>query len=277
MSIAYYNGDFCDFSDVKIPLTDRCVFFGDGIYDAAIGKNGFVYLEKEHLDRFFGNAERLNIRLSVSRNELSKLLSEIISRNGFEQYFLYFQLSRTSGERTHSYSADSSSSLLITAKPHHLTDKEQRLKLITAEDIRYKMCNVKTLNLLPAVIASKKAEELGCDEAVFIRDGIVTECAHSNVFIIKDETLYTHPEGPYILPGITRKRVLYLCDKLGIEYREKEFTKNDLVSADDVLITSTSKLCVKTKLIDGIEIAGKSAVADAIIDAVISDFSQNVY
>ena len=277
MSIAYYNGDFCDFSDVKIPLTDRCVFFGDGIYDAAIGKNGFVYLEKEHLDRFFGNAERLNIRLSVSRNELSKLLSEIISINGFEQYFLYFQLSRTSGERTHSYSADSSSSLLITAKPHHLTDKEQRLKLITAEDIRYKMCNVKTLNLLPAVIASKKAEELGCDEAVFIRDGIVTECAHSNVFIIKDETLYTHPEGPYILPGITRKRVLYLCDKLGIEYREKEFTKNDLVSADDVLITSTSKLCVKTKLIDGIEIAGKSAVADAIIDAVISDFSQNVY
>lgn len=277
MCIAYYNGQFCDYSDVRIPLSDRCIFFGDGIYDAAIGKNGAVYLEEEHIDRFFENANRMDIRLQVSKKELSELLSEVIKRNGFKQYFLYFQLSRTSSERAHSYTTDSGSSLLITIKPHKLPDKTKNFKLITTEDIRYKMCDIKTLNLLPAVLASKKAEECGCDEAVFIRDGVVTECAHSNVFIVKDGVVSTHPVGPHILPGITRKRVLYLCRKLGIEYCEKKFSRKDLFSADEVLITSTSKLCIKASLIDGLEVGCKNAensLANAIIDSLEEDFEQ---
>ena len=272
MSIAYYNGEFCDFSEVRVPLSDRCVFFGDGVYDAAIGRDGAVYLEKEHIDRFFGNAERMKIKLSISKTELSSLLSKVIKRNGFQQYFLYFQLTRTLNERMHSYGSESGSSLLITAKPHSFTN--HRLKLITANDIRYSMCDVKTLNLLPAVLASKSAEEHGCDEAVFIRDGIVTECAHSNIFIVKDDVVLTHPEGPFILPGVTRKRVLYICESLGIKYDEREFKKEDLFAADDVLVTSTTKLCAKVEKIDGINV-GKdvsNSVADAIIGALKEDF-----
>ena len=276
MSIAYYNGSFSEFNEVRIPLSDRCIFFGDGIYDAAIGRGGGIYLEKEHIDRFFDNAGRINIKISKTKEELSSLLREVINRSGVKQYFLYFQLSRTSGERTHSYPEDSGSSLLITLKPHELPDASKRVDLITADDMRYRMCNVKTLNLLPAVLASKKAEECGCEEAVFIRDGILTECAHSNIFIIKEGIAYTHPEVPHILPGITRRRVLYLCERLGIECREQKFSKEELLSADEILVTSTTKLCVRTGKIDKFRVECKckrSAVAaDAIIKALKDDF-----
>jgi D-alanine transaminase len=138
------------------------------------------------------------------------------------------------------------------------------------------MCNVKTLNLLPAVLASKKAEESGCDEAVFIRDGIVTECAHSNIFTVKDGIVYTHPKGPHILPGITRKRVLYFCEQLGIECHEKKFTKSELLTADEILVTSTTKLCVRADEIDKSGVGHKnrrsSIAAELIIKALEEDF-----
>lgn len=276
MSIAYYNGDFCNFSDVKIPLTDRCVFFGDGIYDAAIGKHGRIYLEREHLERFFGNAETLNIPLDMNKEGLGILLRQLIKHSGLDEYFIYFQLTRYSNERNHSYHDTSLSNLLITIKEHKLPDSNKHLKLISENDIRHSMCNIKTLNLLPAVIASKKAESSGCDEAVFIRDGKITECAHSNISIVKNGTLFTHPKSPYILPGITRERMLYMCGKLYIPYKEIPFTYNELKEADAVLVTSTTKLCLAAESIDGLTIGNKmDRVSDRLIYALRKDFYDN--
>ena len=136
------------------------------------------------------------------------------------------------------------------------------------------MCDVKTVNLLPAVLASKKAADNGCDEAVFVRDGIVTECAHSNIAIVKDGILYTHPLSPFILPGVTRKRLLYFCDKLKINYVEKGFSYGDMSDADEILVTSTTKLCLAAKKIDGIEIKNfKSEVGARLICALREDFT----
>lgn len=275
MSIAYYNGDFFDFSEVRIPLTDRSVFFGDGIYDAAIGKYGRVYLEREHLDRLFGNAERMGIPINMSRAELSSLIRELIQRNGFEEYFIYIHLSRFSHERTHSYPTCERSNLLITLRKHSLPEPDKELKLITLPDLRYSMCDVKTLNLLPAVLASKKAEDAGCDEAVFIRDGFVTECAHSNIHIIKDGILYTHPNGKFILPGITRKRLLYFCELLSVPYEERPFSREELCEADEVLVTSTTKLCLRAVEIDGEKVGNcDSGIGKRLIFALFEDFKK---
>lgn len=277
MSIAYYNGDFSDFSDVRIPLSDRSVFFGDGIYDAAIGRGGQVYLEKEHLDRFFSNAERTDIPVKVDREELSAIIRRLIEKNGYEGYFIYIQLSRFSQARTHSYPDTENSNLLVTLKEHTLPSPTKELRLITLPDVRYSMCNVKTLNLLPAVMASKEAERKGCDEAVFIRNGFVTECAHSNIHIVKNGILYTHPNGNFILPGITRQRLLHFCVKLGIEAREAPFTASDLYSADEVLVTSTTKLCQKATEIDGKSVGNSdSEVGKSLIAALFEDFYKKV-
>ena len=273
MSIAYYNGDFCDFSQVRIPLSDRCVFFGDGVYDAAIGKNGRIYLEKEHLDRFFTNARKMGIPIKMSREELSSLMAELIAKNGFREYFIYLQLTRFSEERTHSYPDTEKSNLLITVKEHTLPNPDKELSLITVPDVRYSMCDVKTLNLLPAVLASRRACESGCDEAVFVRDGYVTECAHSNIHVIKDKILYTHPNGKFILPGITRARLLYFCEKLGIVSREVPFTPYELKEADEVLVTSTTKLCLKAGKIDEKNVGKYSSeVGKKLIFALREDF-----
>ncbi len=277
MSIAYYNGDFCDFSKVRVPLSDRAVFFGDGIYDAAIGREGRVYLEDDHLDRFFSNAAKIGIPIKTKRKELSELIRSLISKNGFDEYFIYLQLTRFSKERTHSYPNTEISNLLITLKEHSLPAPDKELKLITLPDLRYSMCNVKTLNLLPAVLASKKAEEAGCDEAVFVRDGAVTECAHSNIHIIKDGVLYTHPNGKFILPGITRKRLLYFCERLGVPIKETPFTKSELYCADEVLVTSTTKLCLKATELDGKSVKNcDSVVGKKLISALFEDFSKKV-
>lgn len=277
MSIAYYNGDFCNFSSVRVPLTDRAIFFGDGIYDAAIGKDGGVYLEKEHLDRFFSNAEKMNIPVNFSKSELSSLIRRLISENGYDGYFIYMQLNRYGEERAHSYTDTEKSNLLITLKEHKLPSPDKELKLITLPDLRYSICDIKTVNLLPAVLASKKAEESSCDEAVFIRDGYVTECAHSNLHIIKDSVLYTHPNGKYILPGITRARLLYFCDKLGIKAKETPFTKRELFEADEVLVTSTTRLCQKATEIDGKSVGKSSSeLGKILISALFRDFSKKV-
>ncbi len=277
MSIAYYNGAFLEKENIRISLSDRAIFFGDGIYDAAIGGGGKIYLEEEHINRFFGNAKRLDIPISFTKSKLSNILKSVISANKFKQYFIYFQLSRTSEERFHAYPDTQKSSLLVTVREHILPSAEKQLKLITKSDDRYLMCDIKTLNLLPAVLASRAAEQAGCDEAVFIRESTVTECAHSNISIIKDGVLYTHPKSNLILPGITRERMLHICRCEDIPYVEIPFGKDELFSADDVLISSTTKLLLSASHIDGIPVGtGKNKMSKRLIYALRKDFFESI-
>ncbi len=268
----YYNGEYGSFGEMRIPLTDRSIFFGDGIYDAAVGRGDSVYLLSEHIERFTGNAEKTGIPFNMDGDALASLLKDVRERSGYEEYFLYFQLSRYSEERIHAYPNDERSNLLISVKPWH-SEERGSVRLISREDVRYQMCNIKTLNLLPAVMASRAAEDAGCAEAVFVRDGIVTECAHSNIMILMGDVLYTHPTDRHILPGITRKRILELCERRGIKYRELPFSYEAMMHADAVLISSTSKLARKVIEIDGVPIpSDKCDTAGSICDMLWEDF-----
>ena len=253
-SFSYYNGVFDFSANIKIPLTDRSVYFGDGVYDAAIGKNGRIFLLDEHVQRFLSNAKRIGINNAPTYEEIGNLLLETIRRADIPEFFVYFQITRDSLNRMHSALNVTSYNLLITVSEITVNRSDTPISLITAEDIRYFMCDVKTLNLLPSVLASTKAEESGCDEAVFYRGDTVTECAHSNISIIKGGLLLTHPATNLILPGITRRHLLIACEKLGIEFTERPFTLEELFSADEILVTSTSKLCRTVNMIDGIRV-----------------------
>ena len=250
MDIAYYNGRFSSVSEARIPLTDRVLFFGDGIYDVAIGKCGKIYKCAEHVRRFFRNASALSLEPGLSEDELCDLLYECIGRSGCEDFFLYFQLTGRCDERTHAYRTEDGSNLLITVKPFSLPE-EVEARLIFYPDLRHRLCNVKTLNLLGAVLAASAAESVGADEAILVRDGYVTECAHSNIAIITDGVLRTPPLDEKILPGITRASLLSLCKKVGIPYNECYLTPDDVWCADDVLILSTTKLVRRATHIDG--------------------------
>lgn len=270
---AYYNGEFMNFEDVKIPLTDRSVFFGDGIYDAAIGRCGKLFMIDEHLDRFFGNAHAMKLAVNTDRAGLLSIFDSLIKETNYESYFLYFQLSRFSEKRLHSYQNSDRSNLLVTLSPLSVGSPETTLKLILREDRRYKLCNIKTLNLLPAVIASKEADELGADETVFSRDGIITECAHSNVHIIKSGKLITHPLDEFILPGIARAHLLSTCARLGIPYEERYYGEDEIFSADEILVTSSSKLCARASSLEKKEfLINRSTLGARLCYAIYDDF-----
>ncbi len=264
MSIAYYNGKISPICEVSVPLSDRSIFFGDGIYDAAMGRHGKIYLEDEHLERFITNAKRLDIPLQLEKCELRELLYELIRQAGEDCFFLYFQLTRYGEVRKHAYPESSRSNLLVTVTPLTLPDPSRRLSLVSYPDRRYSYCNIKTLNLLPAVLASSYAEGMGADEAVFHRGNEVTECAHSNISILKGGKLITHPTDMHILPGITRARLIRMCQDMGIAVEERVFTRGDLLRSDAALVTSSSKLCLIAESVDGVRLhlrARESAVA----------------
>ena len=228
MSIAYYNGCFSNIDDVRIPLFDRAVYFGDGIYDAAIGMNGKIYMETEHIERFFANAEKMDILLPLQKSKLRELLRKCVELACEKCFFLYFQATRKSSERKHTYPDGVEANLLITVTDTPIPNPNKAIRLSFFEDKRYSYCNIKTLNLLPSVLASKDAQRRGFDEGIFLRDGIVTECAHSNIAIIKDGELFTHPECCRILPGTARKKMLETALDMGIVCHDIPFSRDFL-------------------------------------------------
>ncbi len=270
---AYYNGEFTRIDDLKIPLSDRSVYFGDGIYDAFIGRNGRIYLKEEHLLRFFANAERMDLSPTVSHFDIECILERLVGEFSGGEFFLYAQLSRKSEFRSHTYKDGADSNLLITILPIEIKRHDTTLNLITYEDLRYELCHIKTLNLLPSVLASKAASRQNCDEAVFYRGKTVTECAHSNLFILKDGILITHPRDNHILPGITRQRFIEIAKELSVKTVEAKFTLEDLINSDAVIITSTSKLAKRGVLKNSIPPSKKpSELALDLCKALENDY-----
>lgn len=258
-NLGYYNGKTGLIEEMTIPMTDRVCFFGDGVYDATYARNHKIFAIEDHLDRFYNSAAFLKIEIPMEREELKSTLEEMVKKVDDGEQFVYWQVTRgNSGLRSHAFHESGKASLWITVEPRKITDIHKKMKLITLEDIRFLMCNVKTLNLIPSVMAAQATKEAGCDECVFHRNGRVTECAHSNVSIIKDGKFITAPTDRFILPGISRKHILQFCREFGIPVLEQPYTVDDLMNADEVVVTSSGQLCIQAVEIDGKPVGGKA-------------------
>ena len=256
-SIGYYNGKIGPIEELTMPITDRACYFGDGVYDVAYCNSGIMFAAEEHIDRFFRSCGAIGIQLPYTKEELYAILSDLVARVDGKETLIYFQASRGCAPRGHAFPKDTPPSLMATVTQCPMADPDMLVDLTEAEDIRYLMCNIKTINLLPSVLASQKAAEKGCFETVLHRGDIVTECAHSNVSILKDGVLITHPADNYILPGIARAHLLGAARALGIPVEERRYTMDELRDADEVLVSSTSKFCLAAKTLDGAPIGGK--------------------
>jgi D-alanine transaminase len=213
----------------------------------------------EHLDRMYNSLRLLEIPFRMERDQVKAELQKVIdAAEESPVYFLYWQISRGVCVRNHPFPpAQVQPTLLIYVRPYAMKSLDKPYKLISLEDNRYKLCNIKTLNLIPSVLANQRAVERGCDEAVLHRGSRVTECAHSNISILKDGVLRTAPTDELILPGITRKHLLELARANGIPVEEKPFSMVELMNADEAIVTSSSALCMSVESIDGIPVGGK--------------------
>ncbi len=251
-TLGYYNGKYDEIDKIMIPMSDRSHWFGDGVYDATCARNYKIMAIDEHIDRFFNSARLLNINLGFTKEYLKGLLNELVQKLDDDELFVYWQATRGgNGLRSHNYDKEQKANLWITICPEEITDKDKEYKLTSMEDTRFLHCNIKTLNLIPSVVAYQHAKENNCDETVFHRGDIVTECAHSNVHIIKDKKFITHPADEYILPGIARVHLLKACKALNIEVEERPFTVDELINADEVIVSSSGDLCIRATEFEG--------------------------
>lgn len=258
-TLGYYNGKYGEIEDMSIPMTDRVCYFGDGVYDATYSKNYIIFTFDEHIDRFYSSAKALEIELPHSKNQLKEIINEMLLKMDTGENFVYWQATRGSGIRNHAFPTDGSkANIWITITPKNIVDTYKKVRLCTMPDTRFFHCNIKTLNLIPAVMAAQRAKELGCYETVFHRDGRVTECAHSNVHIIKDGVFITPPTDNLILPGIARKHLLTACKSLGIPTEERPFSTDEMFAADEVLISSAGSLGLAACEIDSVAVGGKA-------------------
>ena len=259
-TLGYYNGKYDEIDKIMIPMSDRSHWFGDGVYDATCARNYKIMAIDEHVDRFFNSARLLNINLGFTKEYLKGLLNELVQKLDDDELFVYWQATRGgNGLRSHNYDKEQKANLWITICPEEITDKDKEYKLTSMEDTRFLHCNIKTLNLIPSVVAYQHAKENNCDETVFHRGDIVTECAHSNVHIIKDKKFITHPADEYILPGIARVHLLKACKALNIEVEERPFTVDELINADEVIVSSSGDLCIRATEFEGKAVGKKDS------------------
>lgn len=283
-NLGYYAGKYDLIENMTVPMSDRVCWFGDGVYDATATRNGVIYCLDDHIDRFFNSASLIDIEIPYTKQQLKDLLTELVSKvdtsEADGETFLYWQITRGANiPRNHVFPENTKANLWVTVTPRKLADVYRRAKLITYEDIRFYMCNIKTLCLLPSVLASEAAKKAGAEECVLYRkeaDGIknrVTEGAHTNVHCLKDNKLYTAPLDNLILPGIARKNLIKMCNKLGVEVVEKPFSLEFLLNADEIMLTSSSNFCIVATDINDKPVGGKAQeLLRKIQDALVEDY-----
>ncbi len=256
-TLGYYNGKIDRLDRISVPMLDRACYFGDGVYDVTYARNRKIYALDEHVDRFFQSAAGISIEPSISKQDLKNLLNKLVCKLDSPNLWIYMQFSRSTDLRAHAFPSYPKTNLWIMMREGTIRDTYLPMRCITGEDTRFFHCNVKSLNLLPNVLATQAATAAGADECILHRGDVVTECAHSNLSIFKDGVLYTHPENERIYAGTGRNHLIAACKAFDIPVREEPYTLSDLMEAEEILITSASALCVPVTEIDGKTVGGK--------------------
>ena len=272
--LGYYNGKYDRIENMYVPMNDRACFFGDGIFEVAYARNRKIYALSEHLDRMYDSAAMLGYNMPIKKDEFASLLYELSSKVDSPDQLIYWQVSRGTEMRSHAPQGELTANIWVTIREKVMVPPYESAKLITFPDTRFFHCNMKTLNLLPTVMASIAAKDAGADEAIFHRNGIVTECAHSNLCIIrKDGAVQTAPADTLILPGVTRAHMIRACKELGVPCLEANFTLEEMMNAAEVVIVTSGAQFRPVREIDGQSVGGGAPdLVAALQEKLYGDF-----
>jgi D-alanine transaminase len=244
MMFVYLNGEYIPEENARISTNDRGFLFSDGIYEVIRSYDGTLFEPSAHLARLGYGARALRLT-ETGFDYLPEVASELIRRNGLESgdATVYIQVTRGSAPRTHRFPPkDTPLTVYVTVRRFNPHDSEQQqgIAAILVPDQRWARCDVKSTALLPNVLANQQAVDAGAFEALFVREGMLMEGTHSNVFVVVKGEVITPPLTNYILGGITRGVILELCHKLRIPHRETTLLSSDIPEMEEIMIVGTT-------------------------------------
>jgi D-alanine transaminase len=260
----YLNGQYLNAEDAKISVLDRGFIFGDGVYEVWRVVDGKLFEHARHDRRLRRGLKSLEIDVEPRAVDgLAVVADRLLRENDLLQGegTFYVEITRGAAPRTHAYPPAGTKPTILgmVSKfevPH--AARAAGMKAITQPDTRWLHCDIKTVQLLPNCMAKQKASVAGALEAIFIRDGIVTEGTHTSVLGVKNGELLTHPLGPLILPSVTRELILEIARELNVPVRERGFTEEELFQLDELFVSGTTTDVTPIVDVDGRRIgAGK--------------------
>lgn len=258
--IVYVNGRFLEYDEACVGIEDRGYQFADGVYEVVVIYRSKPFLLEEHLTRLKMSADELEIT-GVDFDLLEDAITELMNKNPHilsEPYLkLYIQVTRGVQPRSHAYSDHLTPGIVLQLHKfagHPSSYYEKGVQVITLPDERWARCYIKSIALLPNVLAKMKAKKAGAFEAIFIRDGFAMEGTSSNFFIVRSGRIFTPPASNYILNGINRRLTIREAKKLGFSVIEKSISLDELYKADEIFLTGTSTEVMPVVEIEGVTI-----------------------
>ena len=253
--ISYLNGEFLLHENCKVHIEDRGFQYADGVYEVTLFKNGRLIDGEPHIERLFRSLREMKIEHDFKKEDLLKLQLDLFEKNKMNEGTCYMQITRGATNRVPYIPKNlvpTISATVTLGKKMTAEEFEKGVSLMTHEDIRWKRCDIKSVALFASSFLNQKAKDLGFDDAIFLRDGVVTEGSFANAFIVNtNDALVTKDADNLILCGITRNRLIEIAKKRGLKVEERAFGLDELMSAKEVFLTSSSLILRPVTKIDG--------------------------
>ncbi|MCL5942877.1 MAG: aminotransferase class IV [Actinobacteria bacterium] len=278
----YLNGAYLPLVDGRIGVEDRGFQLGDGVYEVVKVVNGRLLWLEDHLQRLVWSLGQIRLQHALRGHALDRVLPRLVALSGVQQGTVYLQVTRGVAPRDFPFPDEVEPTVLAYTRPAEPPAPEAVLAGTTVhpvEDVRWARCDIKSTNLLAAVLAKQAARDAGADEALFVGPGgVVREGGSSNVFAVFAGRVWTHPADTHILNGITRRHVIDLCARMGVEVVERAFTLEGLEAADEFFLVSTARDVMPVVAVGGRPLAGgrPGPVTLALADALRAEVARLV-
>ena len=260
--IAWINGKITSLADARVPFLDRGYFFGDGVYEAIKVSAGKLFALENHLERLERSLKGIRIPAPKTKAQFAAIIRQCVEKAAIPEAMVYLQVTRGVGPRMHAFLPNAEPMVTLFVSPLPPVSQAVRkagVTCITTADERWAHPHIKTLNLLPNVLARQLAQEQGAYEAILVRGeqpggGLITEAASSNVVAVIDGQVATPPTNGTILPGITRAIMIETAHQAGIMIQERDLTLQELRRAQEIMVTNTAVEILGVRGLDGVPV-----------------------
>ncbi len=240
----YLNGEWLPLGEARVSVLDRGFMLGDGVYELIPVYQRRPFRLDEHLRRLQRSLDGIRLPNPLTDAQWREVIAQSVAGLEADDQSLYLQITRGVAPRDHAFPANTAPTVLVMGNPMSRPDPaqfEHGVCAVSTDDIRWRRCDLKTLNLLPNVLAKQKAVDAGCVECVMFRDGVLSEGAASNIFAVKNGVILAPVKDQRVLPGVTYDLVLELAQANGMAFEVRDIAEAEVRGADELWLTSSSR------------------------------------